>query len=77
MLMACLCACLCRLAGGDSALSDLMRRSGELALWLEQAENAVSCLPVKATDKNLKELKVPCAQSTLLSPETVTEDSTV
>uniref|UniRef100_A0A667Z2P6 Utrophin n=1 Tax=Myripristis murdjan TaxID=586833 RepID=A0A667Z2P6_9TELE len=41
----------------DPALSDLVRRSGELALWLEQAEYAVSSLPVTATDKNLKELK--------------------
>ncbi|XP_029903345.1 dystrophin isoform X2 [Myripristis murdjan] len=46
-----------RLATGDPALSDLVRRSGELALWLEQAEYAVSSLPVTATDKNLKELK--------------------
>ncbi|XP_029983839.1 utrophin isoform X3 [Sphaeramia orbicularis] len=46
-----------RLTGGDPALSDLVRRSGELALWLEQAENAVSSLSVTATDKNLKELK--------------------
>ncbi|XP_078146088.1 utrophin isoform X3 [Centroberyx gerrardi] len=46
-----------RLAAGDPALSDLMRRTGELALWLEQAEHAVSSLPVTATDKNLKELK--------------------
>lgn len=50
--------CACRLAGGDPALSDLVRRRDELALWLEQAENAVSSLPVTATDKNLKELKV-------------------
>nr|XP_033503851.1 dystrophin isoform X5 [Epinephelus lanceolatus] len=46
-----------RLAGGDPALSDLVRRREELALWLEQAENAVSSLPVTATDNNLKELK--------------------
>ncbi|XP_070782201.1 utrophin isoform X3 [Enoplosus armatus] len=46
-----------RLAGGDPALSDLVRRREELAVWLEQAENAVSSLPVTATDKNLKELK--------------------
>ncbi|XP_067428603.1 utrophin isoform X3 [Thunnus thynnus] len=46
-----------RLAGGDPALSDLVRRREELALWLEQAENAVITLPVNATDKNLKELK--------------------
>ncbi|XP_035534199.1 dystrophin isoform X2 [Morone saxatilis] len=46
-----------RLAGGDSALSDLVRRREELAIWLEQAENAVSSLPVTASDKNLKELK--------------------
>lgn len=52
------CVCACRLATGDPALSDLVRRSGELALWLEQAEYAVSSLPVTATDKNLKELKV-------------------
>ncbi|XP_028253113.1 dystrophin isoform X2 [Parambassis ranga] len=46
-----------RLAGGDPALADLVRRREELAMWLEQAENAVSSLPVTATDKNLKELK--------------------
>ncbi|XP_069014301.1 utrophin isoform X1 [Embiotoca jacksoni] len=46
-----------RLAGGDPALSDLVRRREELAVWLEQAENAVSYLPVSATDRNLKELK--------------------
>ncbi|CAB1340082.1 unnamed protein product [Coregonus sp. 'balchen'] len=46
-----------RLAGGDPALSELVRRSGDLTLWLEQAECAVSSLPVTATDKNLKELK--------------------
>ncbi|XP_056261686.1 utrophin isoform X2 [Seriola aureovittata] len=46
-----------RLAGEDPALSDLVRRREELAVWLEQAENAVSSLPVTATDKNLKELK--------------------
>ncbi|XP_030578313.1 utrophin isoform X2 [Archocentrus centrarchus] len=46
-----------RLAGGDLALSDLVRRREELAVWLEQAENAVSSLPVTATDRNLKELK--------------------
>uniref|UniRef100_A0A665WKC3 Utrophin n=1 Tax=Echeneis naucrates TaxID=173247 RepID=A0A665WKC3_ECHNA len=38
-------------------LSDLVRRREDLAVWLEQAENAVSSLPVTATDKNLKELK--------------------
>uniref|UniRef100_A0A672HY23 Utrophin n=1 Tax=Salarias fasciatus TaxID=181472 RepID=A0A672HY23_SALFA len=46
-----------RLAGGDRALSDLVRRRDELALWLQQAENAVCSLPVSATDRNLKELK--------------------
>ncbi|KAM9339039.1 utrophin isoform 1-T1 [Symphorus nematophorus] len=46
-----------RLAGGDPALSELVRRREELAVWLEQAENAVSSLPVTATDRNLKELK--------------------
>ncbi|XP_026196819.1 dystrophin isoform X4 [Anabas testudineus] len=46
-----------RLAGGDQILSDLVRRREELAVWLQQAENAVSSLPVTATDKNLKELK--------------------
>lgn len=50
--------CVCRLAGGDQILSDLVRRREELAVWLQQAENAVSSLPVTATDKNLKELKV-------------------
>uniref|UniRef100_A0A3Q1BQE7 Utrophin n=1 Tax=Amphiprion ocellaris TaxID=80972 RepID=A0A3Q1BQE7_AMPOC len=38
-------------------LSDLVRRRDELALWLQQSENAVSSLPVTATDRNLKELK--------------------
>ncbi|KAM4633849.1 utrophin isoform 3-T3 [Polymixia lowei] len=46
-----------RLAGGDPALSELVRRTGDLAVWLEQAESAVSSLPVTATEKNLKELK--------------------
>ncbi|XP_047429770.1 dystrophin isoform X4 [Mugil cephalus] len=46
-----------RLAGADPALTDLVRRRDELAVWLEQAENAVSSLPVTATDRNLKELK--------------------
>nr|XP_046228897.1 dystrophin isoform X2 [Scatophagus argus] len=46
-----------RLAGGDPALSDLVRRREDLAAWLEQAENAVSFLSVTATDKNLRELK--------------------
>uniref|UniRef100_A0A3P9CMN6 Utrophin n=1 Tax=Maylandia zebra TaxID=106582 RepID=A0A3P9CMN6_9CICH len=46
-----------RLAGRDPALSELVRRREELAVWLEQAENAVSSLPVTATDRNLKELK--------------------
>lgn len=52
------CICMCRLAGGDLAMSDLVRRTEKLALWLEQAENAVSSLPITATDKNFKELKV-------------------
>lgn len=52
------CVHVCRLARGDPALSDLVRRRDELAVWLEQAENAVSSLPVTATDSNLKELKV-------------------
>ncbi|XP_056150942.1 dystrophin isoform X3 [Lampris incognitus] len=46
-----------RLAAGDPALSDLVRRSGELALWLEQAESAASSLPVTASEKKFKELK--------------------
>ncbi|KAF7230569.1 transcript variant X2 [Nothobranchius furzeri] len=46
-----------RLAGDDPALSDLVKRSEELAVWLEQAENAVCFLPVSTTDKNLKDLK--------------------
>lgn len=50
--------CLYRLAGGDTALSDLVRRREELSTWLEQAENAVRSFPVVSTDKNLKELKV-------------------
>lgn len=39
-------------------MADLVRESEELSTWLEQAENAVCCLPVATTDKNLKELKV-------------------
>ncbi|XP_053737339.1 dystrophin isoform X2 [Synchiropus splendidus] len=46
-----------RLAGGDPALSDLLRRSEDLALWLDQADNALSSLPVTASDRSLKELK--------------------
>ncbi|XP_034435041.1 dystrophin isoform X4 [Hippoglossus hippoglossus] len=46
-----------RLTGEDPALSDLVRRRNELAVWLEQAENAVSSLPVTATDESFKELK--------------------
>ncbi|KAM4522124.1 utrophin isoform 2-T2 [Odontesthes bonariensis] len=46
-----------RLAAGDPALSDLVRRREKLTLWLEQAENAARSLPVSATDKNLRELK--------------------
>uniref|UniRef100_UPI0037E8DCF8 utrophin isoform X4 n=1 Tax=Semicossyphus pulcher TaxID=241346 RepID=UPI0037E8DCF8 len=46
-----------RLAGGDPALSDLVRRREELAVWLEQTDNAVSSLPVTATGENLRELK--------------------
>ncbi|TDH00467.1 hypothetical protein EPR50_G00188590 [Perca flavescens] len=46
-----------RLAGGDLALSDLVRRREELAVWLEKAEKAVRSLPVTSTDNNLKELK--------------------
>ncbi|KAK5620271.1 hypothetical protein CRENBAI_026384, partial [Crenichthys baileyi] len=46
-----------RLIGEDPALSDLVRRREDLAMWLEQAENAISSLPVSATDENLKELK--------------------
>lgn len=53
-----MCVCVCRLAGGDPALSELVRRRDELAIWCEQAETAVTSLPVTATDKNLKELKV-------------------
>ncbi|KAM6954362.1 utrophin [Aplochiton taeniatus] len=47
-----------RLAGGNPGLSDVATRSGELALWLEQAEWAVSSLPFSASDKSLQELKV-------------------
>ncbi|KAM6905771.1 utrophin [Lycodopsis pacificus] len=47
-----------RMTGGDAALSDLVRRGEVLAVWLVQAENAVSSLPVTATDSNLRELKV-------------------
>uniref|UniRef100_A0A3P9N7W7 Utrophin n=1 Tax=Poecilia reticulata TaxID=8081 RepID=A0A3P9N7W7_POERE len=47
-----------RLTGEDPALLDLVRRYEHLAVWLEQAENAASSLPVSATDENLKELKM-------------------
>lgn len=50
--------CVCRLAGGDPALADLVRRRDELATWLQQAENAVSSLPLTVTGENLRELKV-------------------
>lgn len=53
-----MCVCVCRLAGGDQALSDLVRRRETLAAWLQQAENAVRSLPVIATDSDLRELKV-------------------
>ncbi|XP_037541797.1 dystrophin [Nematolebias whitei] len=46
-----------RLTGEDPALFDLARRREELTVWLERAENAVSFLPVSATDNDLKELK--------------------
>ncbi|KAM4529492.1 utrophin isoform 3-T3 [Fundulus diaphanus] len=46
-----------RLNGEDPALADLVRRQEDLAMWLEQAEQAVGSLPVSATDENLKELK--------------------
>ncbi|XP_054616989.1 utrophin isoform X8 [Dunckerocampus dactyliophorus] len=45
------------LAGGDPALTDLLRRSDDLALWLQQAKDALGTLPVTSTDQNLKELK--------------------
>ncbi|MEQ2276941.1 hypothetical protein XENORESO_015291, partial [Xenotaenia resolanae] len=51
-----------RLIGEDPALSDLVRRRDDLAVWLEQAENAISSLPVSATDENLKELKALAVQ---------------
>lgn len=50
--------CFFRLAGGDTALSDLVRRREALSTWLEQAETAVCSLPVATTDRNLTELKV-------------------
>ncbi|CAJ1078470.1 dystrophin isoform X1 [Xyrichtys novacula] len=46
-----------RLAGVDPALADLVRRRDELAMWLQQTENAVSSLLITATDENLRELK--------------------
>lgn len=52
------CVCMCRLTGEDPAVLDLVRRYEHLAVWLEEAENAASSLPVSATDENLKELKV-------------------
>ncbi|XP_015203173.2 utrophin isoform X3 [Lepisosteus oculatus] len=45
------------LRAGDPQLADLLRRTDELALWLEQAECAVGTLPVTAADTNLQELK--------------------
>ena len=56
-----LCVCVCRLAEGDSgALAELVRRSGELSHWLQEAEHAAASLPDgAATDRNLQELKVP------------------
>lgn len=53
-----MCVCVCRLAGEDPALFDLVRRREELAVWLEQAENVVSSLPVFTTANNLSELTV-------------------
>uniref|UniRef100_A0A3Q3EBK5 Utrophin n=1 Tax=Hippocampus comes TaxID=109280 RepID=A0A3Q3EBK5_HIPCM len=47
-----------RLAAGDAALGDLMRRSEDLASWLQQAENVFVTLPISSTDQNLKELKM-------------------
>lgn len=52
------CACTCRLAGGDPALVDLVRRRDELASWLQRAELAVGSLPLSAGGENLRELKV-------------------
>ncbi|XP_049613877.1 utrophin isoform X8 [Syngnathus scovelli] len=49
--------CACRLAAGDPALADLVKRSEDLASWLQQAENALVTFPVSSTDQNLKELK--------------------
>ncbi|XP_077443822.1 utrophin isoform X2 [Stigmatopora argus] len=46
-----------RLAAGDPALADLVKRSDGLASWLRQAENAFVAHPVSSTDQNLKELK--------------------
>ncbi|KAG7267000.1 hypothetical protein CRUP_000725, partial [Coryphaenoides rupestris] len=49
-----------RLAGGDSgALTELVRRSGELSHWLQEAENAAASLPeAAATERSRQELKV-------------------
>lgn len=60
LLCACVrvCACTCRLAGGDPALVDLVRRRDELASWLQRAELAVGSLPLAASGENLRELKV-------------------
>lgn len=54
----CVCACTFRLAGGDPALVDLVRRRDELASWLQRAEVAVGSLPLSASGENLRELKV-------------------
>lgn len=54
----CVCARTCRLAGGDPALPDLVKRRDELASWLQRAEHAVGSLPLLATGEDLRELKV-------------------
>uniref|UniRef100_A0A672PNE4 Utrophin n=1 Tax=Sinocyclocheilus grahami TaxID=75366 RepID=A0A672PNE4_SINGR len=47
-----------RLMGEDPAVMDVVQRTAGLAQWLEHTEVAVETLPVSATDKSLRELKV-------------------
>uniref|UniRef100_W5NH22 Utrophin n=1 Tax=Lepisosteus oculatus TaxID=7918 RepID=W5NH22_LEPOC len=60
------------LRAGDPQLADLLRRTDELALWLEQAECAVGTLPVTAADTNLQELKKALAEEMDVQNEKLT-----
>ncbi|XP_033874683.3 dystrophin-like isoform X3 [Acipenser ruthenus] len=46
-----------RLKGEHNQLTDFLKRTDELGLWLDEAACTVGNLPVTATDRNLKELK--------------------